>query len=452
MQKSTNYGLNLPDLSDQFNLNHWNENTEKLDLELKKETDSRINNDNQLQSNINNSVSTLRNEISTAETNAKNLANATGVLSIAKGGTEATDAKNGFTNLANGLEQSQKLQGSEYMIYKSGGNWGLYTFSQFWEYIKIKISLVLGLTGTQYNGNAKTATKLATTRTINIQDASATNTGTEASFDGSENATIKLPSTIKANITGNCSGSSGSCTGNSATATYANHSTDAYNAYRGFIFACSTGAGTASKTISIDNPVSIAGFTLVIGACIRVLFKNGNSVANPTLNVNNTGAKEIRVIEGGTIKPLSSYYGDTQKGAYYWKQDVILELYYNGSYWVAINNPIIAQKTTCTDGTTADKPAYSCRLDGYKEIYGSIFLGDVTINSGSKQKFLLPITMGSSAYNASIALRQNNLALLGGDAELSYYGDTTSLTINMWNGNTSDPINDAVLTWIIKGY
>ena len=29
MQKSTNYELNLPDLADQFNLNHWNENTEK---------------------------------------------------------------------------------------------------------------------------------------------------------------------------------------------------------------------------------------------------------------------------------------------------------------------------------------------------------------------------------------------------------------------------------------
>ena len=68
-------------------------------------------------------------------------------------------------------------------------------------------------------GNAATATKLATARTINIQDSSATNTGTGASFDGSGNATIKLPATIKANITGNCTGSSGSCTGNAATAT-----------------------------------------------------------------------------------------------------------------------------------------------------------------------------------------------------------------------------------------
>lgn len=68
-------------------------------------------------------------------------------------------------------------------------------------------------------GNADTATKLATARDINISDADGTNTGTKISFDGSGNGTIKLPSTIKASITGNCSGSSGSCTGLAAKAT-----------------------------------------------------------------------------------------------------------------------------------------------------------------------------------------------------------------------------------------
>ena len=51
-------------------------------------------------------------------------------------------------------------------------------------------------------GNADTATRLQTARTINIQDSTATNTGTGASFDGSKNATIKLPATIKADIVG----------------------------------------------------------------------------------------------------------------------------------------------------------------------------------------------------------------------------------------------------------
>lgn len=78
-------------------------------------------------------------------------------VSVAKGGTGATDAKNGFMNLANGLTQSQNPQDTEYMIYKSGTNWGLYTLSTFWEYIKGKTSSVLGLTADAYGGRANTA-------------------------------------------------------------------------------------------------------------------------------------------------------------------------------------------------------------------------------------------------------------------------------------------------------
>ena len=56
-----------------------------------------------------------------------------------------------------------------------------------------------GGTASNCSGNSATATQLQTARTINIQDSSATYTGTGASFNGSGDATIKLPSTIKAN-------------------------------------------------------------------------------------------------------------------------------------------------------------------------------------------------------------------------------------------------------------
>lgn len=167
MQKSTNYGLNLPDLADQYNLEHWNENTEKLDLELKKETDSRINTDNQLQSNINNSVSTLRSEISTA----KNLANATGVLAVTKGGTGETTAKNASNMFLNALITGQDVpnDGDFYISQWAGGselpdtnaNKNLFVrrpVSAFWTYIQNKISSVLGLTASQYNGTSAKAT------------------------------------------------------------------------------------------------------------------------------------------------------------------------------------------------------------------------------------------------------------------------------------------------------
>ena len=75
------------------------------------------------------------------------------------------------------------------------------------------------------SGNATTATTLQTTRTINgtNADSSGSNTGTAISVNGSGNVTLRLPGTINANlvgnVTGNCSGSSGSCTGNAASAT-----------------------------------------------------------------------------------------------------------------------------------------------------------------------------------------------------------------------------------------
>ena len=72
-------------------------------------------------------------------------------------------------------------------------------------------------------GNADTATKLKTARTLTIKDSSQAHAGTAVSFDGSGNIILRLPSTIAASlvgdVTGSVSGSSGSTTGNAATAT-----------------------------------------------------------------------------------------------------------------------------------------------------------------------------------------------------------------------------------------
>ncbi|OUO51676.1 hypothetical protein B5F76_09330, partial [Desulfovibrio sp. An276] len=51
---------------------------------------------------------------------------------------------------------------------------------------------------------------------------------------------------------------------------------------------CSTAAGTAAKTVTVNN------FTLVEGATIMVLFNNTNTASSPTLNVSGTGAKPIQ--------------------------------------------------------------------------------------------------------------------------------------------------------------
>ena len=58
------------------------------------------------------------------------------------------------------------------------------------------------------------------TKTLQINDSSDTHSGNKVSLmDGTVDHVINLPSTIEADIVGNVSGSSGSCTGNAATAT-----------------------------------------------------------------------------------------------------------------------------------------------------------------------------------------------------------------------------------------
>ena len=55
--------------------------------------------------------------------------------------------------------------------------------------------------------------------------------------------------------------------------------------YRGV---CFTSASTAAKTVSVDGD-----FTLTAGVFVAIRFEHMNAASNPTLNVNNTGAKAI---------------------------------------------------------------------------------------------------------------------------------------------------------------
>ena len=81
-----------------------------------------------------------------------------------------------------------------------------------------KLATARTINGTAFNGTANiTTANWGTARNISITDG--TNTSTAVSVNGSANVALTLPATIKANLTGNCSGSSGSCTGNAASAT-----------------------------------------------------------------------------------------------------------------------------------------------------------------------------------------------------------------------------------------
>lgn len=80
-----------------------------------------------------------------------------GVQTVANGGTGATDAASGFNTLADGVRDSSTPEDDEKMLLKPAGTWYKTTCLDFWNYIKGKISSVLGLTKDTYGGKAASA-------------------------------------------------------------------------------------------------------------------------------------------------------------------------------------------------------------------------------------------------------------------------------------------------------
>ena len=144
---------------------------------------------------------------------------------------------------------------------------------------------------TTVTGNAGTATKLQTARTIAISGGA---TGTSTSFDGSANITIPVTaldvSKATAGTLSTARGGTGRTDGKAvalATARTIDGISFDGSANRIRYGSCSTAAATVEKV------VSLTGFTLATGAEVTVRFTVTNTAASPTLNVNGTGAKPI---------------------------------------------------------------------------------------------------------------------------------------------------------------
>ena len=146
---------------------------------------------------------------------------------------------------------------------------------------------------TSVSGNAGTATKLATARTIQIGNKSNT-------FDGSANITYTL-SDIGA-----------------APASHGQHAV--YGT-------CETAAATAEKAITISG----SGFSLAAGQMIAVKFTASNTASNVKFNVNSTGAKPIWYNN-------AEYTGNSNRVTGY--ANAIMTYVYNGSHWVWVSSGV----------------------------------------------------------------------------------------------------------------
>lgn len=194
------------------------------------------------------------------------------------------------------------------------------------------------------------------------------------------------------------SGSSGSCTGNAATATRASNSDKAdalatsrnidgvsFNGSASIVHwgTCDTAAATQAKV------VSCAGFSLAAGSRITVKFTNGNTSGSvkgntttniipqasaPTMNVNGTGAKQIKV--GGEFA-----------GEGFINAGDVHDFVYDGTFWNDVTADVIYQGGDATNGYYVKKRNGLIEQSGVQKYVKSVTGGD----TGEGPRIVFPI-------------------------------------------------------------
>ena len=170
-----------------------------------------------------------------------------------------------------------------------------------------KASLVIQLNGGTTEGDDKFTFNGGTTKTVNITPASigaaAASHGTHVTYSTTApkaNGTASAGTAASVSRSDHVHPAQTTVSGNAGSATklQTKRNIDGvqFDGSANIIHfgSCSTAAGTAAKV------VSCTGFVLASGSRITVKFTTTNTAANPTLNVNSTGAKAIKY-RGSTI-------------------------------------------------------------------------------------------------------------------------------------------------------
>lgn len=182
---------------------------------------------------------------------------------------------------------------------------------------------------------------------------------------------------------------------------------------------CSTAAATAAKVVSCSN------FALITGAEITVKFTTANTAANPTLNVNDTGAKAI-------------FYKDSAISAEYLAANKTYTFRYNGSQYDLVGDltadsnflPLSAgenKKLTGPLGLT-ENINYGASLPD-QGFNGQLFFLESSEDESSKDDSVLPISSGGTGATTAADARVNIGAV-------NMVTKTITLSASNWSNDT----------------
>lgn len=156
---------------------------------------------------------------------------------------------------------------------------------------------------------------------------------------------------------------------------------------------CSTAAATVAKEVTLANFDE-----LLTGVTIHVKFTNSNTASNPTLDVNDTGAK--RIYRYGTTSPSTS-------AGWSWYAGAVVSFTYDGSAWI-MNDMIGNDDTKNTAGST--------------DTSSKIFLIGATSQAANPQTY-----SDNEVYTTSGVLTTKKVQVGGGSCTMEYNTTTESL-------------------------
>jgi len=216
------------------------------------------------------------------------------------------------------------------------------------------------------------------------------------------------------------SDSSNYLTSSSASSTYATKTslTDESNARKATYGTCSTNSGTQVKAVTCSN------FALYTGAVVSVKFNSANTHATPQLNVNSTGAHDVKNHTGGTLT-LAEYK---------WVSGSVVTFVYDGTYWRMQDNGTLgkasdAAKTasdyiTAVDSNGIKVHAASNPTSNYTLINASGL--DVYISGSSYARFGSTARIGlGSGWHANFTI--SGMEVLNSSTSYASFGTTARI-------------------------
>lgn len=206
---------------------------------------------------------------------------------------------------------------------------------------------------------------------------------------------------------------------------------------------CDTAKNTAAKVATIQDSQA---FTLITGVTVHIKFTYSNTAYNPTLNVNNTGAKAI--MSYGTTAPLIN-------STYSWYAGSVVSLTYDGTYWQMNNfkydtntNDSVTQTNTTENANY--RVLFSATDDDATRTEGARKSAYLTFNPTHRQLFLESVDVGDVGWFSAMTTGNDDLkgsVILGYEGSDGNYlqrcmldGSPDGGALYLWN--TSDTTKD----------